>query len=95
MAVQVAVVAADVACLLRRFVLQQSFSSDTGGGGRASNARRLFVLLQLGRHMLSSASADALQPLTAAMAELSESSYIQDGKVGNPSTKRPPFRCLL
>jgi len=38
-ATRVAMVAADLACLLQRFALQQSFSADAGGGGRASNAR--------------------------------------------------------
>ena len=80
-ATKVAVVAADVASLLRRFALQQSFSADTGGGGRDSNARLLPALLQLGRHLLYSASADAAAPLAAAVAELAAGNSPRDDKV--------------
>ena len=80
-ATTVAVVATDVACLLRRFALQQSFSADTGGGGRDSNARLLPALLQLGRHLLASASADAAAPLAAVVAELAAGTAPRDDKV--------------
>ena len=66
----VAAVAADVACLLRNFALQESFSADTGGGGRASNARLIMPLLQLGRHLMSTADAATVAQLANAGAEL-------------------------
>ena len=80
-ATRVAMVAADLACLLQRFALRQSFSADAGGGGRASNARLVPGLVQLGRHLLASASGDALAPLETALAQLSAAAPITDGKV--------------
>ena len=74
-------VAADLACLLQRFALRQSFSADAGGGGRASNARLAPGLVQLGRHLLASASGDALTPLETALTQLSATAPIADGKV--------------
>ena len=73
--------ASDVACLLRRFALQQSFSADTGGGERASNARLILPLLQLGRHLLSTADAAAASLLTAAVEELGAETPLRVSKV--------------
>ncbi|KAF6258322.1 E3 ubiquitin-protein ligase UBR4-domain-containing protein [Scenedesmus sp. NREL 46B-D3] len=57
---RVSLVAADVATLLRRFAYSLSFSEEARGGGRASNARLLLALLQLGRYFVVEAAADEL-----------------------------------
>jgi hypothetical protein len=57
---RVTLVAADVATLLRRFAYVLSFSEEARGGGRASNARLLLALLQLGRYFVVEAAADEL-----------------------------------
>lgn len=59
---QVALVAADVGNLLERFATRASFSADSRGGGRDSNARLLPYMLQLGRHAVRRCSAGELQP---------------------------------
>jgi hypothetical protein len=67
---RVTLVAADAATLLRRFAYALSFSEEAKGGGRASNARLLLALLQLGRYFVVEAATDELveaqQLLTAA-----------------------------
>jgi hypothetical protein len=67
---RVTLVAADMATLLRRFAYGLSFSEEARGGGRASNARLLLALLQLGRYFVAEAATDELveaqQLLTAA-----------------------------
>jgi len=67
---RVSLVAADLATLLWRFAAQLSFSEEARGGGRASNARLLFALLQLGRYYMVEAPKtdlrDAQQLLAAA-----------------------------
>ena len=73
--------AADVACLLRRFALQESFSADTGGGGRASNARLIMPLLQLGRHLMATADAATVAQLANAVAELGADTPLRVTKV--------------
>jgi hypothetical protein len=57
---RVTLVAADIATLLRRFAYGLSFSEEARGGGRASNARLLLALLQLGRYFVTEAATDEL-----------------------------------
>jgi E3 ubiquitin-protein ligase UBR4 len=58
---RVSLVAADLATLLWRFSAQLSFSEEARGGGRASNARLLFALLQLGRYYVVEAPTSELR----------------------------------
>jgi hypothetical protein len=67
---RVSLAAADLATLLVRFAARLSFNEEARGGGRASNARLVFALLQLGRFYVQEAPASELrqaqQLLTAA-----------------------------
>lgn len=65
---RVSLVAADLATLLWRFTAQLSFSEEARGGGRASNARLLFVLMQLGRYYVVEAPTADLQRVQKLMA---------------------------
>jgi E3 ubiquitin-protein ligase UBR4 len=65
---RVSLVAADMAMLLWRFGAQLSFSEEARGGGRASNARLLFALLQLGRYYVVEAPATDLKQAQALLA---------------------------
>jgi E3 ubiquitin-protein ligase UBR4 len=58
---RVSLVAADLATLLWRFSALLSFSEEARGGGRASNARLLFALLQLGRYYVVEAPTNDLK----------------------------------
>lgn len=72
-ALRLSLVTADLAALLLRFAYQRSFSDQARGGGRASNARLLPALLQLGCYYACQAHGSSelkeQQQLLAAVAE--------------------------
>lgn len=84
---RITAVATDIASLLRRFAWGLSFSADTQGGGRDSNAQALPHLLRLGLYLCDSATADELRPHRAALAELISpgGSTVATAKVRAPS----------
>lgn len=69
---RVSLVAADIATLLQRFAYQLSFSEESRGGGRASNARLLLALMQLGRCFVVEAAADELEEAQQLLATASK-----------------------
>ena len=58
---RVAAVASDLASLLARFAFRRSFSDESHGGGKHSNARLLLYLLQMGRYFADFAAESELQ----------------------------------
>jgi hypothetical protein len=85
---RVSLVAADLATLLWRFSAQLSFSEEARGGGRASNARLLFALLQLGRYYVVEAPASELrqaQRLLAAAAAAGAALGLEAGAAAAPA----------
>ena len=53
--------ASDLASLLARFAFRRSFSDESHGGGKHSNARLLLYLLQMGRYFADFAAQPELQ----------------------------------
>ena len=62
---RVAAVASDLASLLARFAFRRSFSDESHGGGKHSNARLLLYLLQMGRYFADFAAQPELQVCVA------------------------------
>ena len=57
--------ASDLASLLTRFAFRRSFSDESHGGGKHSNARLLLYLLQMGRYFADFAAQPELQVCVA------------------------------
>jgi hypothetical protein len=97
---RVSLATADLATLLVRFAGRLSFSEEARGGGRASNARLLFALLQLGRWYVGEAPGRELRQAQALLAAATSAAVTLGlepapaaGSSGITTTSGPPARC--